>query len=129
MSKKEKAEWREWSDKCTAIDLRVEAALGHKLVVNYVAYEEDERGMPIDNLDDVAIVGRVRLIAAKDDWGGEKSRSWEGKILESPTWLTIVIEANAMMRRTRNLHHCFLEGFEIVHQEGDVQIANFVMGS
>lgn len=97
------------------IDDKIRAALeaaGHKReLVTYSAYKSDAEDCPIDNLDQVAVQGRCVLVAAADDyWGGSRSKPYRSPVLENPTWLQVCVCANAMIRRTRDQHHVFLEG-------------------
>lgn len=99
------------------IEEKVEQAIladGQKKVyVIYSAYESDEDDDPIDNLDEVAVKGKCVFFAPQETfYGGEKSRSYVSPIMENPTWLQLCVLANAMIRRTRDGHHVFLEGVE-----------------
>jgi hypothetical protein len=84
----------------------------------------------LDNLDEVSIRGKVKFRAGRDEfYGGAASRDYESPVLEDPTWLDLCVHANRMILTTGDEHHCFLEGFDIVGQDGDVQLAEFAMGS
>lgn len=101
-----------------------------KKYVIYSAYESDEDDNPIDNLDEIAVKGKVVLVGYADDyWGGEKSKEYRSEIMENPTWLQVTVAANAMIKKTRDTHHCFLETLEFRDQEGDVALYEFGMGS
>lgn len=126
----------EWDEECrlaSLIDDRVARRIaeeGQDLLVDFSAYRDGEGGLPVDNLDEVAVRGRVKFAAGADRcWGGEDSRSWESPVLTDPTWLDLAVQANDMMRRTNDSHHSFLEGVEVVGAEGGTQIARFLMGS
>lgn len=113
-----------------AIWKRVRDHVGSRCIVDYSAYRDDENDIPIDNLDEISIVGKVRFRMPSDAfYGGGRSRDWESPVLESPTWLDLCVQANDMIRVTRDRHHCFLEGFDVTGQEDGVQIACFSMGS
>ena len=97
------------------MDDKIEKAIlksGQKKVhIIYSAYKSDKRETPIDNLDKVAVEGKVILIGQRDEfWGGEKSRNYVSEVLDNPTWLDVAVCANAMIRRVRDEHHVFLEG-------------------
>lgn len=124
-------------------DKRVEEACkaaGHKRVrVLYSAYKTDKNDEPLDNLDKVAIKGKVVLVADRDTfWGGSKSKSYVSEPLENPTWLQLTVCANAMIRHTRDTHHVFFEGVvkssdkhlrELASHLKDVKFYEFCMGS
>ena len=116
-----------------AIDVRVRGYVGSHCQMIYSAYETDANEVPIDNLDEIPISGKVRFVAERWDeswsWGCKQSKNYCGPVVESPTWLQICGFANAAMRKTLDRHHVYLESVEVVGQEGDVQIAKFHMGS
>lgn len=121
---------------------KIEAKLGHSTLVYYSAYESDSSGLPIDNLDDVAITGKVKFIDQADPfWGTNKT--YESEVVENPTWLDIACMADNMIRVTGDTHHQFLEKVcpeKVVYLEGNytqkkdkivdgVSIFRFIMGS
>jgi hypothetical protein len=115
------------------IELRVMAgvfASGQRRVrVCYSAYGEDAAGVPIDNLDEVAVHGRCVLVAdANEYFGGPRSREYRSDVLQDPTWLTVVVHANASIAVTRDRHHVFLEGLWPPAGDG-VPVCRFMMGS
>ena len=128
-----------------AMDLfgeRVEKACrqaGHmRCRVEYSNYDYDGGDLDTvrDNLDQVAVEGKVIFWAAADDFfGGPKSRDYVSEVVESPTWLQVCVLANAMIASTRDTHHCYLEGVQesydhtlgIVPQ--GVKVYGFQMGS
>ncbi len=121
-------------DMYNVISSKVEAAVlasGQKKVyVDYSAYDSDDDDEPIDNLDEVAVKGKVVLVSAADScWGGKKSKDYRSDVLESPTWLQACVYANAMIRSVRDTHHVFFEGLDKIGEEGDVTVYEFVMGS
>jgi len=101
-----------------------------KVYVDYSAYESDDNDVPIDNLDEVAVAGKVQLRQPADNfWGGQKARDYESPVLESPTWLEVCRYADDMIRRTRDTHHCFLEGLDLEGETNGIKIYSFSMGS
>jgi hypothetical protein len=96
----------------------------------YTSHEDDEDDNPIDNLDEIAVKGKVILIGRSDDfWGGDKSKEYRSEIMENPTWLQVAVAANAMIKKTKDTHHCFLETLDRIGEEGDVTLYEFGMGS
>jgi hypothetical protein len=94
--------------------------------VVYAAGPDTEDGMPIDNLDEIAIKGLVRFIEI-DPQDGER---FESEVLDSPTWAQVAVIANRMMCQLRYDHHVYLEGIEIVRRpKGKPKVAEFVLGS
>lgn len=97
--------------------------------VYYSAYPEDAEETPVDNLDQVAVEGRCILVCDYDDfWGGE-GEDYRSDVLENPTWLQVAVCANAMIQRTRDFHHRFLENVRLRTMEGDVAVYELIMGS
>ena len=118
-----------YSARLREIHARIAAALGdEKPVVFYSAYKSDEHRLPIDNLDSIAIEGKVKFLAPADDFWGD-GKAYESEVVESPTWLTVAVLANAMIRTTCDYHHQFLETVYAVTEESGVTIAHFGMGS
>jgi hypothetical protein len=92
-------------------------------LIIYDAFSYDGRGLPVDNLDEVAVTGIVRV----------EDEIWEtyvGDPIENPTWLRLAVEANKMALASGDNHHVFFEGVEIkrTNEEG-VQILSLDMGS
>lgn len=106
------------------------AAGMRKVRVCYSAYKSDDNDVPIDNLDEIAVTGKVVLVSGPNEYyGGPKSKAYRSGVIENPTWLMVAVEANAMIREVRDTHHCFLEGLEHEGTEGDVNVFSFSMGS
>lgn len=90
-----------------------------------------------NNLDDVAIEGRVQFIS-KITFTGDRPwmrrADYESDILENPTWLDVCLCANDMINVTSDHHHIFLEA---VHKTGSftlddksfILLYDFSMGS
>ena len=102
---------------------------GDKPSVIYSAYSTTNEDLPTDNLDDVAVEGRVIfLMDHKPFFGG--GEDWQSDVVENPTWLEVAVLADDMIRTTGDYHHVFLEDVEGVGQEKDgLKFARMVMGS
>jgi hypothetical protein len=128
--------YQQWVDYCEGsdkIDSRVATAIeesGQEQVLIYSASDSDERDVPIDNLDQVAVEGKVVFKQEHDPYWGE-GKNYESPILENPTWLELTVHANRMMTTTNDLHHVFLEGVEFTGkvQDGSVAVYQFSTGS
>ncbi len=129
-----------YDDALSLIETRVDAAVktaGRRApLVIYSAYncDDSEDEVPIDNLDEVAAIDRVRLIGRADpSWGGPNSQEYRSEVLENPTWLQVTVCADAMIRVTKDGHHCFLEGIKLLpdaeQTEPGVTLWEFEMGS
>ena len=81
------------------------------------------------NLDEVPIPGAVRLSHRRDPVFSERGLDFESLLLESPTWLTIAVMANAAIEQTGDDAHRFLEGVHLLRREGGVVTAELSMGS
>lgn len=131
--------WNLYTKSIRVIEEKVNKALKkarHKnQYVIYSAYKTNPKTeQAIDNLDKVAIKGKVVLISEADDFfGGPTSKNYKSKVLENPTWLQITICANIMINRVVDTHHVFLEGVEykrkIVVNGESVKVYEFIMGS
>ncbi|MCP1674394.1 hypothetical protein J2T57_001496 [Natronocella acetinitrilica] len=84
----------------------------------------------VADLDRVAIHGRCRLIHEADTFfGGEESMDFVSPVLENPTWLTVAIQAQAMIECVGDRHHVFLEALHEHPGATDIATYRFVMGS
>ena len=95
-----------------------------KCHVIYSAYDSDENGDPINNLDDIAATGPV-VFESNSYYGHDFSVR-----LIDPTWLDVAVVANDMIIETQDFHHIYLEGIMVIrgdHQ--DVSYATINMGS
>jgi hypothetical protein len=118
----------EWGKRYDAI---IKEACGHiegECLVNYSAYLNDKNELPINNLKQVAIKGKVVLLKKHElFWGAGKN--FKSKHLENPTWLDLTIEANKMILTTGDRHHRYLEGFDILYEKGGIKYVELSMGS
>jgi hypothetical protein len=124
---------KKWRAAIEPMEKRVNEAVkknGQKPYVIYSAYQCDEDGIPIDNLDEIAIEGNCVFVETGDTFYGDGS-SYESDVFYNPTWLDIAVLANEMIKTTQDMHHVFLEG--IIHtdkeQEAGRKIVRFCMGS
>jgi hypothetical protein len=101
----------------------VSSQVGGLVHVFYSAYKSDANDVPIDNLDDVPVVGKVQFVQ-KSDEGNYKS-----EVAFSPTWLQICVFAEEMIRATGDYHHVFLENVRLDGHWEDVWVYKFSMGS
>ena len=105
-----------------------------KSQVYYSAYEATEEGIPIDNLDEIPIEGKIMIVEMGSDFYGSGD-SYKSKTLDSPTWLELCVAANEMMFTTKDLHHVFLEGIMATNKVltlqdmTEIKVCNFNMGS
>ncbi len=107
---------------------------GSKGQVTNAATKSNENDEPIDNLDKVAVKGRVRLLCAHEPfYGGPKGKDYRSDVLENPTWLQVAVHADEMIRVTNDHHHVFLEGLDKLPKkqqtEAGVTLYEFCMGS
>jgi hypothetical protein len=120
----------DWTERNQRIQDRVKAHIGQNAKVYYSAYESDRNGLPVDNLDEIAIKGKVIFYRAK---GWLKEKSYRSEVLENPTYLQACKCANDSIITTGDHHHLFFEGVEIekeLIQKGErIIIASFFMGS
>ena len=102
--------------------------------VSFSAYADDWS----DNLDEVAVEGRIMIKSPKQDFFGgmsaEHRKDYVSEILTNPTWLDLCLCANDMINCGGDNHHIFLED---VHRTGSftlddksfILLYDFSMGS
>jgi hypothetical protein len=119
----------EYDERLEAIQARVEKAVKGECFVEFSACEEDDDGVPVDNLDEVAWEGRCRFVQEGETFFGN-GKGYRSEVLENPTWLQVAVLANEMIKATGDEHHVFLESVDDTgEEEGGVAIVEFGMGS
>ncbi len=102
---------------------RVESAIEGETEVVYAAYPTNERGLPIDNLDEIAVHGETR--SEDEIWD-----SYIGEVIENPTWLQLAVEANRMIVASNDYHHVAFEAIQVVRETEDgVKVLSLALGS
>ena len=111
-------------------DNMISSALGESPRVIFSAYDTID-GLPVNNLNEVAIEGTVILHAdVCDFWGDEDSEEYTSEVLENPTWLDVSICADKMIHAVGDFHHVFLEAVCDSGRTVDgVPVYHFLMGS
>jgi len=105
------------------IQERVRAEIDGECVVVYSTYPLDENGLPVDNLDSIAVKGKVQVV--DEIWD-----SYIGEVLEDPTWLQLAVEANRMIIASGDYHHVSFEAVdEMEETEEGVTILSLDLGS
>lgn len=87
----------------------------------YSAYDVDEFDVPINNLNEVPVKGKIKFV--------NEDKTWESEIYDSPTWLQIAVIANEMINETQDYMHVYLEDIDVIKNNGDFVVARFFMGS
>lgn len=101
-------------------------AAGHADVhVLYSCYPCDEDDVPVDNLDKVAVRGRV--IVGRPSADGDAA--YNSPVLLNPTWLQLCVQANASIEATGDYHHVFFEGLDPRKNLNGNKVRRLVMGS
>lgn len=104
--------------------------LNLNLHTEYSAWGKDKNNNIVFNLNEVAISGKVRIVAYPDKYfGGKDSKGYRSRVLTNPTWLTLYKHSDKAMKKTLDEHHTFFEGFDIIDNENDVKVIELVMGS
>ena len=112
-----------------AIRDRIRAAAGlTSLWVSYCCHDDDDWGLPKDNLDEIAISGPVKVVHKPCTFFGN-GVGFESEVMESPTWLQLAVQAERQIRATEDFDHNFLEGFDVVSKRGGVTAIELSMGS
>ena len=96
-------------------DKRIKKRVGRKAKSRFAACGLLPCRVLIDNLESVAFRGAAIVVAdANPDWGGEKSEPFQSELLKDPTWLDLCEVLEQQTKKTRDVHHVFLEGVEKV---------------
>ena len=74
-----------------------------KVFVNYSAYNIDKNGVPINNLYDIAVNGRVRF------YRKDNINEYYSNYIINPTWLDICKIANESIIKLNDKDHIYLE--------------------
>ena len=92
---------------------------GREIWLKYSAYEWSDDDMPINNLKEIPIKGKVVLLSEEGDFRSE--------VLESPTWLEIAVVTNKMCIETECKYNVFLEELSVYENNG-ISEATIIMG-
>lgn len=112
------------------MDDKIAKAIKGEVLVIYSAYETDENDEPIDNLDEIAAIGKIILVCKRCEfYGGDGSKNYRSDVLENPTWLQVAVCANEMIKVTRDEHHVFLEGLYKKRTRNGITTYELAMGS
>lgn len=114
---------------------------------NYLSYSAyyNEDGEYCDNLDQVAVEGKVQFIeecAGHNEMGFafgnipyDTRKRYVSPVMENPTWLEVALLANDMINCTGDNHHIYLEDIRpseklfSIDKDSFVKIYRFSMGS
>ena len=88
---------------------KIQAKVKHLDLVSYSAYENDDRGIPKDNLEEVAVWGETKIMW-DNAWVGDKGEKFQPKVIVNPTWFDLTGVANTAIRTTGDTSHIFFEG-------------------
>lgn len=120
-AKKEEDNMDEWQQSYRKIQAKVK----HLDLVSYSAYENDNRGIPKDNLAEVAVWGETKIMW-DNAWVDDKGEKFQPKVIVNPTWFDLTGVANTAIRTTGDEHHEFFEGIRWDEDQCGYQL---VMGS
>ena len=90
-------------------DKRLKEKIKGKVYVRYSNFGKDKKGIPINNIEDIAVNGTIKIYQKHDPFWG-KGTDYESKPIKNPTWLDIAKLANDMIKITGDKQHIFLEG-------------------
>lgn len=117
----------DFEEAMSKIEERVIQAIAGERLVSYSAYKYDSNEIPIDNLDEIAVQGKVYFFAEHITTG--PGTNYTSPIVDNPTWLQVAILANEMIKTTGDTHHIFLESIQLVKEENGIKQMEFWMGS
>lgn len=110
---------------CARVEAACRAAAHAEVYVIYAAYPVDTDGVPIDNLDKVAVRGRV-MVGRKR---AREGNNYTSPVLLDPTWLQLCVYANASIETMEDAHHVFFEGLDAGKTVQGIKVRRLVMGS
>lgn len=94
------------------------------------AFTTDDDGMRTVSPKEVAVHGCCKIEREADVFfGGPKSCRYIGSVMNSPTWGEIVNETCRSIISTKDRHHVFLEGVEIVRHDAGINVLHLILGS
>jgi len=128
MSKEAVVERDDYGKALDYFEARLKERINGEVHVFYSAYKTKNE-VPVDNLDEVAIQGKVFAICLSPDC---VHPTWVevSKLMENPTWLDLAVVSNDFIRLSGDYHHRFFEGFKLSGKAyGDIKIVEFFMGS
>ena len=118
-----------FDDLIKAMNKRVDAVLENKERIIFSVYKYKD-GVPIDNLDEIPVKGKVIFVAEKDDFfGGKLSEDYQSEIVENPTWLQICVLFSDSVSKTKDFHHVYLEGITEKSNIDGIPCYEFLTGS
>lgn len=87
--------------------------------------------MPVDNLDEVAVEGKVYFFQTydpeQDDEGGGKN--YTSRVVKNPTWLELTNLVNEMIATTHDDTYVYLVDILVISTKNGIKKARFIMGS
>jgi len=97
----------------------------------YQTYKNNIFKIPLSNLDDIAVEGRVVFEELQHGWLSGGGKPYTSDVVEDPTWLEVALLANEMIHTTKDFHHKFLENiYEKPNTpHSNVKLMGFEMGS
>ena len=116
---KREAESKAWLDKYNAQqEVWEEWELRTGELENAIASVD---GLP----DEVAVKGQCRFVATGDE------KSVKTRVFTNPTWGQLMRAFDKTIPQTKDYHHCFLEGVELLgpSDQEEVSVYEFVTGS
>jgi hypothetical protein len=118
----------EWEEKYQAIIADVCNSIEGECHVSYSVYDKDANGLPVNNLDNTAIEGKVIVITRANFFLG-KDGEYKSQVKVSPSWRELAIIANEIIIKTGDLHHIYFEGFEVVRKKNEITYIELQFGS
>lgn len=114
-----------WADALYKISARV------CVPARFSAYHYDAEGLPVDNLDEVAVEGKVYFFQTydpeQDDEGGGKN--YTSRVVKNPTWLELTNLVNEMIATTHDDTYVHLVDILVISTKNGIKKARFIMGS
>lgn len=118
----------EFYERLDAIQKEIGCHINGEYLVHYCLNDEDQNGLPVNNLRDKAISGKVIFDQGDNRCVNDRER-FIGKHFTDPTWLDVTIAANDFLNVTDSRRHVYLEDILVVSESNNTKHVTFVFGS
>ena len=121
-----------WTIKYNDIQEQVRDYIGDGCKVRYEAFPSDKGGLPINNLNSVAVKGKAVFESQKfifsDGIFVDSKINYSSPVIENPTWLEVAKIANEVIITADWKDRIFFNDFWIANSENENQVFQLFIG-